>query len=206
MTAEYERWAATTGLALEQEVNGWMQKCQAVEAERDALRLKVDAWHDEAQRLSDELGKAEAENERLREQLLNREADVEGLESTRAGDDMAIEMLKDENERLQTLLEDTCLQAKLQREQHRAEIGRLKQDHHSACVRNDAFVLEIERLRADLDAERNNIVLYADDRNEWHAEAERLRAALERIAEAHPHFQHKCGCIICEVLAGAKRA
>lgn len=39
--SQYETWAATTGLALEQEVKGWIEKCQRIEGERDELRAEV---------------------------------------------------------------------------------------------------------------------------------------------------------------------
>lgn len=42
MSEPFERWAATTGLALEQEVNGWMAKCQKREAELQALTNNVE--------------------------------------------------------------------------------------------------------------------------------------------------------------------
>ena len=50
---------------------------------------------------------------------------------------------------------------------------------------------EIERLKAELIDERNNVVLYADDRNEWRAKAERLRAALDESEDENDQWQKK---------------
>ena len=43
MSEQYERWAATTGLALEQEVNGWMKKAQGLEQKISDLEDRLDA-------------------------------------------------------------------------------------------------------------------------------------------------------------------
>lgn len=74
----------------------------------------------------------EAERDELREQLLNREAEIEGLEVARAGDDIAISELRAEVERLK---QDNETLAMLQRNQ---------------AERIDYEVARVERLRAAL--------------------------------------------------------
>lgn len=55
MSEEYERWAATTGLALEQEINGWMQKCRVLETENEHLRKRIAVLDDNVASLQERL-------------------------------------------------------------------------------------------------------------------------------------------------------
>jgi len=68
--------------------------------ESERLRGLLEHAEEANGELTVEREKLRAENERLREQVLNQEAEIEGLEAARTGDDMAIEILRTENKQL----------------------------------------------------------------------------------------------------------
>lgn len=74
------------------------------------------------------------ERDELRERLLNRDAEVEGLETERAGDDLAIDEQAQEIERL------------------RADNDGLRSAHEIMCNVADGRKVEIERLRTAIRA------------------------------------------------------
>jgi hypothetical protein len=82
------------------------------------------------------MAEVKRERDELRERALNAEAEVEGLEAQRAGDDLAIEMLRTENQRLRSQPGVGVVETQLARIQElRAEAERVRAELDEYTVR-----------------------------------------------------------------------
>jgi hypothetical protein len=84
VSKDFEQWAATTGLSLEQEVKGWMEKCQRVELICNALRTEVSDWQHVADVRSAEIDRLRAALREILESFTEPEDDNDILRRARA--------------------------------------------------------------------------------------------------------------------------